>query len=118
VRFAVDLFDPGESDIAPGSPSAISALGRQPGVSPSPGGSPSATPDGTPEPGASAVPGGGGAAERPAARDELWVAIVLIVLVVLLAEWLVYHRDAVIRLWRGVRRAPTAAGGAPPGRSP
>jgi hypothetical protein len=64
------------------------------------------------------VPGGGVAEERPAARDELWVLIVLVVLVVLLAEWLVYHRDAVTRLWRGVRRAPTPAGGAPPsGRS-
>jgi hypothetical protein len=115
VRFAVDLFDPGESDVAPGSPSAISALGRQPGVPPSPEGSPVATPDGTPEPGSTAVPGGGAADERPAARDELWVVIVLVVLVVLLAEWLVYHRDAVTRLWRGVRRAPTvASGGAPP----
>ncbi len=49
-------------------------------------------------------------AERPAARDELWVAIVLIVLLVLLAEWLVYHRDAVTRLWRGIRRSPPATG--------
>jgi hypothetical protein len=118
VRFAVDLFDLGESDIAPGSPSSITALGPQPGASQSPGASPAATPDSTPEPGASAVPGGGVAEERPAARDELWVLIVLVVLVVLLAEWLVYHRDAVTRLWRGVRRAPTPAGGAPPsGRS-
>ncbi len=28
VQFAVDLFDPGESDIAPGSPSSIEGLGR------------------------------------------------------------------------------------------
>jgi len=114
VRFAVDLFDARESDIAPRSPSEIVALGRQPGTSASPGTSPAATPDGTPEPGASAVPGGAPVEERPAARDELWVAIVLIVLTILVIEWLVYHRDAVTRLWRGVRRTPAAPGTAPP----
>ena len=117
VRFAVDLFDPSESDIAPGSPSAIEALGRQPGTSPSPDASPDgsagATSAPTVEPGASAtpdasgVPGGGAVDERPVARDELWVLIVLVVLTFLIAEWLVYHRDAVTRLWRGFRR-PTA----------
>lgn len=106
VRFAVDLFDPNESDIAPGSPSAIVALGRQPGQSTGPGASPGATAAGSGEPGGSAAPGAGATGdERPVARDELWVVIVLIVLVVLLAEWLVYQRDAVIRLWRGIRRA-------------
>jgi hypothetical protein len=110
VRFAVDLFDADESDIAPGSPSAIEALGRQPGSSGSPGSSvaPSAAPSSAP--GASAVPGGAVAEKRPVARDELWIVIVLIVLVVLMVEWLVYHRDAVTRLWRGVRRAPAAPG--------
>ena len=29
--------------------------------------------------------------------------IVLIALAVLLAEWIVYQRDAVTRLWRGLR---------------
>jgi hypothetical protein len=121
VRFAVDLFDPDESNIAPGSPSAIVALGRQPGASGAPGSSPAASAEGTPQassaPGASGAPGGI-AEERPAARDELWVVVVLIVLAVLLAEWLVYHRDAVTRLWRGFRRAPPAAGPSQPsGRS-
>jgi hypothetical protein len=37
------------------------------------------------------------------ARDEVWVVVVLIVIAVLLVEWLVYHRDAVTRLWRGLR---------------
>ena len=108
IRFAVDLFDPSESDIAPGSPSAIVALGRQPAASGAPGGSgaPTATP--TTAPGASAGPGGGTTDGRPVARDELWFVIVLIVLVVLTAEWLVYHRDAVTRLWRGLRRTPSA----------
>jgi VWA domain-containing protein/aerotolerance regulator-like protein len=121
VRFAVDLFDPGESDIAPGSPSSITALGRQPGASSPPGASPDGSPDATPAataaPGASAAPGGT-VDERPAARDELWVLVVLVALAVLLAEWLVYHRDSVTRLWRGLRRAGPAAGpGQPAGRS-
>ena len=111
VRFAVDLFDPDESNIAPGSPSEIVALGREPGTSPSAGASPAASPAATPEPGSSAVPGGAGVEPRPAARDELWVAIVLVVLAILLIEWLVYHRDAVTRLWRGVRRRPAQAAG-------
>ena len=108
VRFAVDLFDPGESDISPGSPSAIVALGRAAGASglPSPGssgqpassGEPSAAPST-----ASAVPGGAGTDKPPVARDEMWVLVVLVVLGFLLAEWLVYHRDAVARLWRNVR---------------
>jgi hypothetical protein len=123
VRFAVDLFDPAESNIAPGSPATITALGRQDGAA-SPGASPAPTPAGSPgpsgEPGASPIIGGAGAEERPAARDELWILIVLIVLVVLMAEWLVYHRDAVTRLWRGVRRQPapatSGAGAQPPSR--
>ncbi len=107
IRFAVDLFDPSESDVAPGSPSSIVGLGRVPGASASPGSSAGATPAPTAAPGASAAPGAA-ADERPVARDELWVLIVLIVLVVLTAEWLVYHRDAVTRLWRGLRRSSSA----------
>ncbi|TME10119.1 MAG: hypothetical protein E6I65_09565 [Chloroflexi bacterium] len=106
VRFAVDLFDPSESNIAPGSPASITTLGRQPGASASPGASAPARPSASVEPSASGVAGGATAEQRPAARDELWVVIVLIVLAVLLAEWLVYHRDAVTRLWRGIRRRP------------
>ena len=111
VRFAVDLFDPDESNIAPGSPSEIVSLGREPGTSPSPGASPAASPAATPGPGSSAVPGGAVVEPPPAARDELWVAIVLVVLAVLLIEWLVYHRDAVTRLWRGVRPRPVSPAG-------
>jgi hypothetical protein len=47
--------------------------------------------------------------KAPVARDELWVVIVLIVLVVLLVEWLVYQRDAVTRIWRAIRRRPVPA---------
>jgi Ca-activated chloride channel homolog len=87
VRFAVDLFDVDESTIAPGSAANIEALGVVPGASASPG--------------AGAV-AGTSTAPRPAARDELWVPIVLLVLLVLCVEWAVYHRDALTRMRRGV----------------
>jgi Ca-activated chloride channel homolog len=116
VRFAVDLFDPEESDISPGSPSTIVALGRQPGTSGAPGASPEQSPDAsaapTAAPGTSAAPGAGGTDKPPMARDELWVLVVLVVIGFLVAEWLVYHRDAVTRLWRGLRP------GAPPEPGP
>ena len=111
VRFAVDLFDVDESDIAPGSPALISALGRQSAEPSTPGPSAAASPRPSGAPVPSGAAGGGTATEHPAARDELWVVVVLVVLVVLLAEWLVYHRDAVTRLWRGVRRRPAEAAG-------
>jgi hypothetical protein len=105
-RFAVDLFDPAESNIAPGSASEIEALGGGVPATPGPSGSgdaatPSPAPSGSPA--ASGATGAGSAADRPPARDELWVPIVLIALAVLLAEWIVYQRDAVTRLWRGLR---------------
>jgi hypothetical protein len=81
VRFAVDLFDVDESTIAPGAAATIEALGA------------------APQP--PTEPGAGNATPRPAARDELWIPLVLLVLTVLMIEWAVYHRDAVIRLQRG-----------------
>ena len=51
------------------------------------------------------APGPGSAAPRssgPNARDELWIPIVLIALVVLTLEWLVYERDTLARLRRAV----------------
>ncbi len=119
VRFAVDLFDPGESDISPGSPSALVALGRQAGTSGLPAASAEATPDGSAAPsGAPVASAGTGAAGagRPLARDELWVPVVLVALTFLLFEWLVYHRDAVTRLWRGLRRGSVEPGAAGRGR--
>jgi len=108
IRFAVDLFDPGESDIAPGSAAAISALGTSADQSPGPGasGASTASPAIGPSagPGESGTPGAAATGEpRRPARDELWVPIVLIALAVLTIEWLVYQRDAVTRLWRGIR---------------
>jgi Ca-activated chloride channel homolog len=85
IRFAVALFDLGESTITPGSVSAIEALGK------------ARTPDATAAPGS-----GSTAADRPAARDELWLPILLLVLVVLCIEWAVYQRDALTRLWRSL----------------
>jgi len=112
VRFAVDLLDPGESNIAPGSPASIEGLGRQSGAPATAAPSSGASPAASPTPGASGTGGAGGGVttERPAARDELWVLVVLVVLAFLLIEWLVYHRDAVTRLWRGIRRRPAEAG--------
>jgi Ca-activated chloride channel family protein len=88
VRFAVALFDVDESTIAPGSAAAIEALGTTAAASP--------------DPGSSAAPGGVVAPERPTSRDELWVPIVLIVLVVLSVEWALYHRDGLIRIRRAL----------------
>jgi hypothetical protein len=88
VRFAVALFDVNESTIAPGSAAAIEALGVAPGASSSPG--------------ASGVPAVVVPETRPTTRDELWVPIVLLVLLGLCIEWAVYHRDALIRLRRGL----------------
>lgn len=73
--FAVDLFEPGESSIRPGDGSALAALGGVPGTS----------------------------AEAGTARDEWWAPLVLLVLLVLAAEWLLYERDGARRIVQGVR---------------
>ena len=81
-RFAVDLLDVDESVIAPGDPAKLTALGTAPG-----------TGTGT---------GSGAPVERPNARDELWIPIVLIALLLLTLEWLVYERDTLARIRRAV----------------
>ena len=91
VRFAVDLFDVDESNIAPGAPALLESLGAAP----------------EPAPGAG---GGGTATERPTSRDELWVPIILLVLAVLCVEWALYHRDGLVR----IRRSLGARFGRPP----
>ncbi|HET7030903.1 MAG TPA: BatA and WFA domain-containing protein [Candidatus Limnocylindrales bacterium] len=98
IRFAVDLFDVDESAIAPGSTAVLEGLGR------------SST---STAPGASAGTAGDPAATRPAARDELWVPIVLLVLLFLCVEWALYHRDAVLRGWRGLTGRLRRSGGSP-----
>ncbi len=96
LRFAVDLFDVGESTITPGSAAALEKLGHA-----------------QPAPVASAAPDPN-VASRPPARDELWFPIVLIVLVGLCIEWALYHRDVVTRAWRSLtgRARPSARGSA------
>lgn len=75
TRFAVDLFEPGESAIAPGDGSALAALG-----------------------------GAEGAADAlGTAQDELWVPVALLLLAMLAAEWLLYERDGARRIAQGVR---------------
>ncbi len=100
AQFAVDLLDVDESRIAPGDAAALTALGA-----------PVASP-GTGTGGTAAPP-----VERPNARDELWIPIVLIALLVLTAEWLVYERDTLARLRRSIAarlgrsKAPTMGQG-------
>ena len=93
--FVVALFDVGESTITPGGAAGLEALGAAPSADPG------------------ATPGAGGAAtDRPTTRDELWIPIILVVLVVLCVEWAVYHRDALARIRRGVAiRLGRATGG-------
>src|SRR5919108_2070418 len=85
IRFAVDLFDVDESNIVPGDASRITRLGST--ISAGPGASPQASPGATAAPGPTTPP------ERRPARDELWVPIVLLVLIVLMVEYAVYQRD-------------------------
>jgi hypothetical protein len=96
VRFAVNLFDVDESRIAPGDATKITALGSSATAAGSPGAS-----------GGQAGSGGAAAADRPAARDELWVPVLLAVLAFLCVEWAVYQRDALIRFARTARARVT-----------
>jgi Ca-activated chloride channel homolog len=99
IRFAVDLFDIGESAIGPKAETAtaLEKLGRA-----------------APAPNASGVTAGTTAEPRPAARDELWVPIVLIVLIGLCLEWALFHRDVISRARRAIasRIRPASRGAA------
>jgi von Willebrand factor type A domain/Aerotolerance regulator N-terminal len=86
IRFAVDLFDTQESNIAPGDGARLTAVGGAPATGGTPG----------------------------TARDEWWIPVALAALVLLLIEWLVYERDGARRIrawlaglgrWRPVRRS-------------
>lgn len=91
VRFAVDLFSVEEAAIAPGSAATIERLGTgRDGAGESPA------------PGASSGPGTVSPAPRPAARDELWGPLLVVVLVLLCVEWAVYERDALVRIRRSL----------------
>lgn len=109
VRFAVDLFDVDESTITPGSGAGLEALGTTAGGAVNPSGSPA--PAGTTDP----------VATRPAARDELWIPLLVLVLVLLCIEWAVYERDSLSRgrraLLARLGRPGATPGGRPGGRS-
>jgi Mg-chelatase subunit ChlD len=82
ILFAVDLFAPDESNIAPGDGSRLIALGTN-----------------TPR-----SPGDAGTA-----RDEFWPLLVTLALIFLAAEWLIYERDGARRIGRaGARDAQVA----------
>jgi Ca-activated chloride channel family protein len=79
---AANLFDPGESDVAPGDPLRISDLGR---VGP-------ATDAGD-----------------LTARNEWWWPLALAALVLLLAEWILFHRPTRRAIGRAIRRGGRAS---------
>ena len=109
VRFAVDLFDVGESTITPGSAATLERLG-------------SAVASGS---------AGGAGGDRPPARDDLWFPLAAIALALLALEALAFQRDALVRgrRWIAARlgrggsspaapsapRSAPAGGGASPG---
>ena len=90
ARFAVDLLDVDESNIAPGDPARIEALGAKAAAASASPGTASGPSSGAPSPAQS--------------RDELWAPISLIALVVIALEWMVYERDTLTRLQRAARR--------------
>jgi hypothetical protein len=99
ARFAVALFDVGESTIAPGSAAALEELGT-----------------------AADDPGAGGAgADRPPAREDLWVPLAALVLLAVLLEAVVFQRDALVRARRWLRsrlgRSGAASAAPGPGRA-
>ena len=75
-RTAANLFDPGESAVAPGDPVRIEEMGR---------------------------PATGAAVEQPA-RVEWWWPLTVIALALLLVEWLLFHRPGRRALARVLRR--------------
>jgi hypothetical protein len=74
---AANLFDPGESRVAPGDPFRISDLGR---VGPATG------------------------AGDLTARNEWWWPLALVAFVLLLAEWILFHRPTRRAVGRLLRR--------------
>ena len=106
ARFAVDLLDVDESNIAPGDPAKIAALGA-----------PAASPGASAGPVAGGTGASTGEAPAPMARDELWIPIVLAALAVLLVEWLVYERDTLVRLRRRAGARFRGGDGHRPGRA-
>lgn len=79
--FAVNAFSPIESDITPGStPTTPAASTMQ------------------------VVTSGSGGATQQSPR-EWWRTVALVALIVLMVEWLIYHRGTVVRLWGSVSQS-------------
>jgi Ca-activated chloride channel family protein len=93
ARFAVDLFDVGESTISPGSAVALERLG-----SAAAGGS-----------------AGGAGSDRAPARDDLWLPLAAIALALLVLEAFVFQRDALVRARRWLGSRLRRGGASPPG---
>jgi Ca-activated chloride channel family protein len=76
ARFAVNLFSPQESDVHPADSLPLAGTGT-----------------------------GGEAGSEPErrARREWWRPLATVALALLVAEWLVYHRATVARLWAGAK---------------
>jgi hypothetical protein len=83
-RTAVNLFSADESDVAPGDPQRIAAMGR--------------------------LPDGDDTPSQPA-RSEWWWPLALAALALLGIEWLLFHRPTRQRLARAVGRRPQPLGG-------
>ena len=81
---AANLFDPGESRVTPGDPTRIVDMGRV-----------------GPEPGTGGL----------SARSEWWWPLALAALVLLLAEWILFHRPTRRALARVLRRGGPAVAG-------
>lgn len=89
-RVAANLFNPGESDVAPGDPQRIIDMGRVTS----------------------------GPQDEGTTRAEWWWPIIIAVLALLLVEWLLFHRPTRRSLARVLRRpggaAPSVRGSARP----
>lgn len=75
AAFAVNLFLPQESNLKPAG--SLSLIGGEGGA--------------------------GGTAAEGGARREWWRPLAWVALIVLFAEWLVYHRAALVRMWARAR---------------
>jgi Ca-activated chloride channel family protein len=80
LLFTVNMFSPAESRIAPGAPPAIAGLAP-----------------------------GSAAESSQSAKKEWWRWIASLALLILLAEWLIYHRATLVRIIQWVQRIPESS---------
>ena len=94
VRFAVNLFSPQESDVRPADNLPLAGTG-------------SGQTKRTSSPGRPASADGLTATSPQQARHEWWRPLAFAALALLAAEWLVYQRATLARLWIGIKRHGT-----------